>query len=137
MFHRVFNNHSIKYIACGTLTTLFTIKVSKHEYGETSMCNNNTNTETETENRIKNPKNNSLLSAVGNTPLIYLKSVSKATGCHIYGKAEFLNPTFSVKDRAAKYMIEKAESSGLLFPGGTIVEATGGNTGISLAQLGQ
>ena len=77
-----------------------------------------------------------LIGAVGNTPLIYLRSVSEATGCHIYGKAEFMNPTASVKDRAAKYMIEAAEKTGALTKGGTICEGTGGNTGVSLAALG-
>ena len=76
-----------------------------------------------------------LSSAVGNTPLIYLKSVSAATGCNIYAKAEFMNPTASVKDRAALAMIKQAEASGKLKKGGTICEATGGNTGVSLAHL--
>ena len=74
--------------------------------------------------------------AVGNTPLIYLKSISEQTGCHVYAKAEFLNPTGSIKDRAAKFMLDEAEKSRALKPGGTIVEATGGNTGIALAQFG-
>jgi len=73
---------------------------------------------------------------VGNTPLIYLRSISEATGCHIYGKAEFMNPGGSVKDRAAKFMLLEAEKSGKLRPGGTIVEGTGGNTGIALAAFG-
>jgi hypothetical protein len=60
-----------------------------------------------------------LSSAVGNTPLIYLRSVSEATGCKIYGKAEFMNPTASVKDRAAKAMIDAAEAAGKLKPGTT------------------
>ena len=76
-----------------------------------------------------------LIGAVGNTPLIYIRSASEATGCHIYGKAEFMNPTASVKDRAAKYLIEEAEKNGNLRPGGTIVEGTGGNTGVALAHL--
>ena len=76
-----------------------------------------------------------LTDAVGNTPLIELKSLSRLTGCKIYGKAEYLNPGGSVKDRAAKYLILDAESKGLLKPGSTIVEPTGGNTGISLALL--
>ena len=74
--------------------------------------------------------------AVGGTPLIYLRSLSEATGCHIYGKAEYMNPAGSVKDRAAKLMIQEAEKSGKLKPGGTIVEGTGGNTGIALAAFG-
>lgn len=74
-----------------------------------------------------------LLDAIGNTPLIKLKKASALTGCTILGKAEFLNPGGSVKDRAAKYIIEDAEARGLLKPGGTIVEGTAGNTGIGLA----
>jgi cysteine synthase A len=71
--------------------------------------------------------------AVGNTPLIRLKSLSEATGCEILGKAEFMNPGGSVKDRAALAIIEDAEKKGLLKPGGTVVEGTAGNTGIGLA----
>ena len=70
---------------------------------------------------------------VGNTPLIKLKKASELTGCTILGKAEFLNPGGSVKDRAALYMILDAERSGTLQPGGVIVEGTAGNTGIGLA----
>ncbi|MGL5083339.1 MAG: cysteine synthase A [Microcoleaceae cyanobacterium] len=73
--------------------------------------------------------------AVGNTPLIRLNSFSEATGCEILGKAEFLNPGGSVKDRAALYMIQDAEAKGLLKPGGTVVEGTAGNTGIGLAHI--
>ena len=72
---------------------------------------------------------------VGQTPLIYIESLSRLTGCEIYGKAEYLNPGGSVKDRAAKGIIEDAEARGLLKPGGTIVEGTAGNTGIGLATL--
>ena len=72
------------------------------------------------------------LDLIGNTPLIRLKAASKITGCDIYGKAEFLNPGGSVKDRAAKGIILDAEQSGNLRPGGMIVEGTAGNTGISL-----
>ncbi|BAU66445.1 Pyridoxal-5'-phosphate-dependent protein beta subunit [Stanieria sp. NIES-3757] len=72
---------------------------------------------------------------VGNTPLIRLNSFSEATGCEILGKAEFLNPGGSVKDRAALYIIEDAERKGLLKPGGTVVEGTAGNTGIGLAHI--
>lgn len=71
--------------------------------------------------------------AVGNTPLIKLKRASEETGCTILGKAEFLNPGGSVKDRAAKYIILDAEARGELEPGGLIVEGTAGNTGIGLA----
>jgi len=71
--------------------------------------------------------------AIGNTPLIRLNNASEITGCEIYGKAEFMNPGGSVKDRAAKAIIEHAEKSGNLKIGGTIVEGTAGNTGISLA----
>ena len=72
---------------------------------------------------------------VGNTPLIRLKSFSEETGCEILGKAEFLNPGGSVKDRAALYIIQDAEEKGLLKPGGTVVEGTAGNTGIGLAHI--
>lgn len=73
---------------------------------------------------------------VGNTPLIKLKKASELTGCTILGKAEFLNPGGSVKDRAAKYIILDAEARGDLKPGGVIVEGTAGNTGIGLALVG-
>ena len=76
------------------------------------------------------------LEMVGNTPLIRLNAVSDATGCEIYGKAEFANPGGSVKDRAAKGIIEAAEASGALTKGGIIVEGTAGNTGISLTLAG-
>jgi cysteine synthase A len=72
---------------------------------------------------------------VGNTPLIRLDSFSDETGCEILGKAEFLNPGGSVKDRAALYIIQDAEEKGLLKPGGTVVEGTAGNTGIGLAHI--
>jgi cysteine synthase len=75
------------------------------------------------------------IGAVGNTPLIRLNSLSDATGCEILGKAEFLNPGGSVKDRAALYIIEDAERRGVLQPGGTVVEGTAGNTGIGLAHI--
>ena len=74
----------------------------------------------------------SVLEAIGNTPLIKLKGASAATGCTILGKAEFLNPGQSVKDRAALYIIRDAERKGLLRAGGVIVEGTAGNTGIGL-----
>ena len=77
-----------------------------------------------------------LADAVGNTPLIKLRAASEATGCTILGKAEFLNPGQSVKDRAALFMIRDAIASGKLRPGGTIVEGTAGNTGIGLALVG-
>jgi cysteine synthase A len=73
--------------------------------------------------------------AVGNTPLIRLNSFSEETGCEILGKAEFLNPGGSVKDRAALYIIQEAEKAGTLKPGGTVVEGTAGNTGIGLAHI--
>ncbi len=72
---------------------------------------------------------------VGNTPLIRLNSFSEETGCEILGKAEFLNPGGSVKDRAALYIIKDAEEKGLLKSGGTVVEGTAGNTGIGLAHI--
>ena len=74
--------------------------------------------------------------AIGNTPLLRLRGPSQATGCNILGKAEFLNPGGSVKDRAALYIILDAEKRGALEPGGVIVEGTAGNTGIGLALVG-
>ncbi|MBP2294731.1 cysteine synthase A [Azospirillum rugosum] len=76
------------------------------------------------------------IGSIGNTPLIRLEGPSKATGCEILGKAEFLNPGGSVKDRAALAIVRDAERRGLLRPGGTIVEGTAGNTGIGLALVG-
>ena len=73
--------------------------------------------------------------AIGNTPLIRLRRVSEETGCEILGKAEFMNPGGSVKDRAAKWIVLDAERRGLLKPGGTVVEGTAGNTGIGLAHV--
>jgi cysteine synthase A len=75
------------------------------------------------------------MGAVGNTPLIRLKGVSEETGCEIFGKAEFLNPSGSVKDRAAKAIVLAAEAHGDIGPGGTVVEGTAGNTGIGLAHV--
>ncbi|MBI1965943.1 MAG: cysteine synthase A [Betaproteobacteria bacterium] len=74
-----------------------------------------------------------VIEAIGRTPLIRLRRASEATGCEILGKAEFLNPGGSVKDRAALYIVKDAEERGLLRPGGVIVEGTAGNTGIGLA----
>jgi cysteine synthase len=79
---------------------------------------------------------NGLIESIGNTPMIRLRFASEQTGCTILGKAEFLNPGGSVKDRAALAIIEDAENKGLLRPGGTIVEGTAGNTGIGLALVG-
>src|SRR3984885_4347550 len=76
-----------------------------------------------------------VIAAIGNTPLIRLKAASEATGCEILGKAEFMNPGQSVKDRAALFIIRDAERKGLLKPGGLIVEGTAGNTGIGLAMV--
>jgi len=76
------------------------------------------------------------MEAIGNTPLIRLNKISDLTGCEIYGKAEFMNPGGSVKDRAARGIIQHAEKNGLLKLGGMIVEGTAGNTGISLAMCG-
>ncbi len=76
------------------------------------------------------------IGSIGNTPLIRLKRASEQTGCEILGKAEFLNPGGSVKDRAALYIIRDAEERGELRPGGVIVEGTAGNTGIGLALVG-
>jgi cysteine synthase A len=75
------------------------------------------------------------IEAVGNTPLIRLNGPSRDTGCEIYGKAEFMNPGGSVKDRAAKWIVLDAEARGALRPGGTVVEGTAGNTGIGLAHV--
>jgi cysteine synthase A len=77
-----------------------------------------------------------LADTIGNTPLLKLKKASEITGCTILGKAEFMNPGQSVKDRAALYIIKDAVARGLLKPGGTIVEGTAGNTGIGLALVG-
>jgi cysteine synthase len=79
---------------------------------------------------------NTFIDLIGNTPLVHLRRASEETGCTILGKAEFLNPGQSVKDRAALFIIEDAEQKGLLRPGGTIVEGTAGNTGIGLALVG-
>lgn len=79
---------------------------------------------------------NSIIEAIGNTPLIRLDRASAATGCTILGKAEFMNPGQSVKDRAALFIIEDAVKKGQLRPGGVIVEGTAGNTGIGLALVG-
>lgn len=83
------------------------------------------------------PPARSVIDLIGNTPLVRLNRVSDATGCEILGKAEFLNPGGSVKDRAALGIIRDAERSGALKPGGTIVEGTAGNTGIGLAMVGR
>src|SRR3979411_3403920 len=74
-----------------------------------------------------------IVNAIGHTPLIRLKQASELTGCTILGKAEFMNPGQSVKDRAGKWMILEAEKRGELRPGGLVVESTAGNTGIGLA----
>ena len=79
---------------------------------------------------------NGITSAIGNTPLIKLRRASQVTGCTILGKAEFMNPGQSVKDRAAIGIIQAAQASGALKPGGTIVEGTAGNTGIGLTVVG-
>lgn len=79
----------------------------------------------------------SVVAAIGNTPLIRLRKASELTGCEILGKAEFMNPGGSVKDRAAKYIVLDAERRGLIEPGGLVVEGTAGNTGIGLAVVGR
>ncbi len=81
------------------------------------------------------PVTPNVLEAIGNTPLIRLNRASEATGCEILGKAEFMNPGQSVKDRAALSIIRDAEAKGLLRPGGRVVEGTAGNTGIGLAMV--
>src|SRR3954465_10232998 len=83
----------------------------------------------------ENPVKKDVIAAIGNTPLIRLRRASEATGCEILGKAEFLNPGQSVKDRAALFIIQDAIRRGALRPGGTIVEGTAGNTGIGLAMV--
>ncbi len=80
-------------------------------------------------------KKTSVIDLIGNTPLIYLKKASELSGCNIYGKAEFLNPGLSVKDRAALYIINDALKKNQLEVGGTIVEGTAGNTGIGIAMV--
>jgi cysteine synthase A len=77
-----------------------------------------------------------VLETIGNTPLIKLKRASEMTGCTILGKAEFMNPGQSVKDRAALFIIKDAMARGTLKPGGVVVEGTAGNTGIGLALVG-
>src|SRR3954466_1383741 len=77
-----------------------------------------------------------VLAAIGDTPLIRLKGPSELTGCEILGKAEFMNPGQSVKDRAALFIIKNAMADGLLEVGGTVVEGTAGNTGIGIAVVG-
>ena len=84
---------------------------------------------------MKNTKNN-FIESIGNTPLIKLKVASEITGCNIYGKAEFLNPGGSVKDRAALALIKDAQEKKLISKGGIVVEGTAGNTGIGLGLLG-
>ena len=85
---------------------------------------------------MKNNIKNNFVDAVGNTPLIKLKKASEITGCEIYGKAEFLNPGSSIKDRAAKGIVLDAIEKKQLLPGGIIVEGTAGNTGIGLGLVG-
>ena len=87
------------------------------------------------ENQIMNNTQNDFISGIGNTPLIKLRAASEITGCNIYGKAEFLNPGGSVKDRAAFALIKDAQERKLITKGGTVVEGTAGNTGIGLGCL--
>lgn len=75
------------------------------------------------------------MSAIGNTPMIEIPSLSEITGCRILAKCEHLNPGGSIKDRAAVSMIEEAEESGALKPGGTLVEVSGGNAAVGLAMV--
>ena len=77
-----------------------------------------------------------VIDLIGNTPLVRLNRLSDQTGCEILGKAEFLNPGGSIKDRAALSIVQTARASGALKPGGTLVEGTAGNTGIGLALVG-
>ena len=83
--------------------------------------------------RQRPPAYATVLGLIGNTPLVHLRSLSAATGCTILGKAEFLNPGGSSKDRVALAIVREAEAMGALRPGGTVVEATAGSTGVSLA----
>ena len=85
---------------------------------------------------MNNNIKNNFVDTVGNTPLIKLKKASEITGCEIYGKAEFLNPGSSIKDRAAKGIVLDAIEKKQLLPGGIIVEGTAGNTGIGLGLVG-
>ena len=85
---------------------------------------------------MKTLKKENFIEAIGNTPLIRLNKASDMTGCNIYGKAEFLNPGSSIKDRAAKGIVLDAISNKKLLPGGIIVEGTAGNTGIGLGLVG-
>ena len=91
-------------------------------------------TETPTSGRIA-PTFNSILDAIGNTPLVRLNKVADQSGASVYAKCEFMNPAGSIKDRMARYIIEMAEKDGLLKPGGTIVENTSGNTGMGAAMV--
>ena len=84
---------------------------------------------------MSKPQNN-FIEGIGNTPLVKLRAASEITGCNIYGKAEYLNPGGSVKDRAALALIRDAEEKKLITKGGTIVEGTAGNTGIGLCLIG-
>ena len=84
---------------------------------------------------MNKPQNN-FIEGIGNTPLVKLRAASEITGCNIYGKAEYLNPGGSVKDRAALALIKDAEEKKLISKGGTIVEGTAGNTGIGLCLIG-
>jgi len=86
---------------------------------------------------LKSPRCVGVDGHIGRTPLLRLRRLSELTGCEILGKAEFMNPGGSVKDRAALGIIEDAEARGLLEPGSTIVEGTAGNTGIGLTIVGQ
>ena len=85
---------------------------------------------------FKSEVKNDVLAAIGDTPLIRLKTASELTGCEILGKAEFMNPGQSAKDRAALFIIHEAMREGRLQPGGAVVEGTAGNTGIGIAVVG-
>ena len=106
-----------------------------HEFGVESFAGRPDEREHRSIAERPDSVNDGLVETIGNTPLIRLRGVSQATGCEILGKAEFLNPGQSVKDRAALYIIRDAERRGELRPGGTIVEGTAGNTGIGLTLL--
>jgi len=118
--------HSLLTLSSASATYLFVN--NGNSINATSSCSN-----APPSNGIKN---HGLEGCVGNTPMVYIKSLSEDTKCHIYAKLELRNPSGSIKDRTALGILNEAEASNKLKKGGTIVEGTGGNTGIALAQLG-
>ncbi len=121
-FHSTFSDIK-QYIYSGMLRILSQATPTAHQFlGESAALT-----------RPMSALADGFLGAIGNTPLIKLRDISQKTGCNVYGKAEFMNPGGSVKDRAALGLLRAAEASGQLTAGGTIVEGTAGNTGIGLA----